>query len=101
MRTVSSSHDQLIITNLCIGPEYSQLPLKPEYPFRAAWDVWGSQDEVGALNHITNDTILAAAQEEIQIGRAINMNLLLGEPYPPFNADRRALVCALHAVMMR
>lgn len=71
-------------------PSYRQLPLDPSYPTKAAWGVWvspkvlpnlqlimthfgkGADDVQGALNHITNETIRAAAGE-IQIGKAINL----------------------------
>jgi hypothetical protein len=52
----------------------------------------GANDQYGALNHITNETILKAAQSEIKLGRAINLNLLLDDPFPPFNPNRRPLV---------
>ncbi|KAK6988407.1 hypothetical protein R3P38DRAFT_3332065 [Favolaschia claudopus] len=42
----------------------------------------GENDELGALNHIRNSTILAA-KSEIQLGRAINLNLELSMPDPP------------------
>jgi len=72
-------------------PAYEALPLNASHPFRAAWGVWGDKDELGGLNHITNQTILSAARSEVQIGKAINLNLLLDDPSPPFNPDRRGL----------
>lgn len=53
-------------------PSYSQLPLNSSFPTKAAWGVWGADDELGALNHITNATILAASSE-IQLGRTFNL----------------------------
>jgi hypothetical protein len=71
-------------------PSYDQLPLDSSYPTKAAWGVWvsplntpgsderpaesiqGADDVQGALNHITNETILAAASE-IQLGMALNL----------------------------
>ena len=71
-------------------PSYDQLPLDPSYPTKAAWGVWvitpseaikldslteilqGADDIEGALNHITNATILAATGE-IKLGRAFNL----------------------------
>lgn len=72
-------------------PSYDQLPLDPSYPTKAAWGVWGSDDAHGALNHITEDTILSAARSEIQTGRAINLNLELDIPDPPVNPTRKPL----------
>ncbi|KAI1429980.1 hypothetical protein F5Y12DRAFT_724092 [Xylaria sp. FL1777] len=71
-------------------PSYDELPLNASYPTKAAWGVWGAEDELGALNHITNDTILAAAQT-IQEGRAFPLNLRLDVPNPPSNAARKPL----------
>ncbi|KAJ7136739.1 hypothetical protein C8R44DRAFT_868861 [Mycena epipterygia] len=72
-------------------PTYDQLPLNPSFPTKAAWGVWGDSDELGALNHITNATTLAA-KSEIQTGRAFNLNLELSMPDPPLNPDRRPLI---------
>lgn len=58
----------------------------------------GTNDQFGALNHITNETILRAAKSEIQLGRAINLNLLLDDPFPPLNPSRRPLVRQLRCV---
>ncbi|KAJ8130590.1 hypothetical protein O1611_g3039 [Lasiodiplodia mahajangana] len=71
-------------------PSYDQLPLDPSYPTKAAWGVWGADDELGALNHITKDTILAASQT-IQEGRAFPLNLRLDIPDPPANPARKPL----------
>ncbi|KAJ7487033.1 hypothetical protein FB451DRAFT_1363175 [Mycena latifolia] len=72
-------------------PNYDQLPLHPSFPTKAAWGVWGDSDEFGALNHITNKTILAA-KSEIRVGRAFNLNLELGMPDPPLNPSRPPLI---------
>ncbi|TVY82765.1 hypothetical protein LSUE1_G003291 [Lachnellula suecica] len=71
-------------------PSYAQLPLDPSYPTKAAWGVWGANDTQGALNHITNATILAAGAE-IQVGTAINLNLDLNEFVTPINTARKPL----------
>ncbi|KAK5624622.1 hypothetical protein RRF57_000338 [Xylaria bambusicola] len=71
-------------------PSYDQLPLNSSYPTKAAWGVWGADDQLGALNHITNDTILTASQS-IQDGQAFLLNLRLDLPDPPSNAARKPL----------
>lgn len=71
-------------------PTYDQLPLNPCFPTKAAWGVWGEDDEYGALNHITNATVLAAASE-IKQGMAIPLNLQLDTPDPPPNPNRKPL----------
>ncbi|KAJ6543550.1 hypothetical protein DFH09DRAFT_1173341 [Mycena vulgaris] len=75
-------------------PSYDQLPLDPSFPTKAAWGVWGASDELGALNHITNATILAA-RDEIKLGHAVNLNLELSMPDPPTNPNRRPLIHAI------
>ena len=71
-------------------PSYDELPLDPSYPTKAAWGVWGADDVQGALNHITNETILAAASE-IKLGWAFNLNLDLNEFITPINTARKPL----------
>ncbi|KAF7341161.1 putative cyclase [Mycena venus] len=75
-------------------PTYDELPLHPSFPTKAAWGVWGESDELGSLNHIRNETILAA-KSEIQLGRAFNLNLELSMPDPPLNTNRRPLIHAI------
>lgn len=72
-------------------PSYDELPLNPSFPTKAAWGVWGYDDVYGALNHITPETILSAAREEIKSGTAINLNLELDIPDPPVNPTRKPL----------
>ncbi|KAI0400458.1 hypothetical protein F4802DRAFT_584691 [Xylaria palmicola] len=71
-------------------PSYDELPLNASYPTKAAWGVWGANDELGALNHITEDTITAASKT-IRKGRAIPLNLRLDIPDPPAIAARKPL----------
>ncbi|THU80159.1 hypothetical protein K435DRAFT_972867 [Dendrothele bispora CBS 962.96] len=76
-------------------PTYDQLPLDPSFPTKAAWGVWGATDELGALNHITPNTI-KAARNEIGAGIAISLNLEMNIPNPPLNPLRPAM---LHAIV--
>lgn len=39
-----------------------------------AWGLYGDDDELGTLNRLTNDKVLAAAREEIQTGERISLN---------------------------
>ena len=71
-------------------PSYADLPLDVSYPTKAAWDVWGANDSLGALNHITPSTIKAATQE-IQLGQTFNLNLELHKIVNPINAARKPL----------
>ncbi|ESK83627.1 hypothetical protein Moror_12037 [Moniliophthora roreri MCA 2997] len=72
-------------------PSYDQLPLDPSFPTKAAWGVWGADDQLGALNHITPETI-KAAKAEIEHGVAINLNLELDIPNPPFSTKRPPMI---------
>ncbi|KAL2826210.1 hypothetical protein BDW59DRAFT_161049 [Aspergillus cavernicola] len=46
-------------------PRFSSLPLNPAHPQHSAWAVWGEQDELGTLNHLTPEVVVAA-KDEIQ-----------------------------------
>ncbi|KAF5343551.1 hypothetical protein D9758_012938 [Tetrapyrgos nigripes] len=72
-------------------PTYDQLPLNPSFPTKAAWGVWGPDDELGTLNHITPETIKAALAE-VREGIAISLNLDLDVPHPPLFPTRTPLV---------
>lgn len=71
-------------------PSYSQLPLDPSYPTKAAWGVRGANDTLGALNHITNITIQVAARE-VKLGWAFNLNLDVNQFVTPINTNRKPL----------
>ena len=71
-------------------PSYSQLPLNASYPPRAAWCLWGCDDALGALNHITSYTVVQARNEIVQ-GQTFQLNLPLGEPVIPINPGRKPL----------
>ncbi|KAF7364348.1 hypothetical protein MSAN_01095100 [Mycena sanguinolenta] len=73
-------------------PTYDQLPLHPSFPPRRPHGVSG--DELGALNHIRNATILGA-KSEIQLGKTFNLNLQLSMPDPPLIPNRRPLIHAI------
>ncbi|KAK0479055.1 hypothetical protein EDD18DRAFT_1207658 [Armillaria luteobubalina] len=75
-------------------PTYQDLPLHSSFPTKAAWGVWGPEDEFGALNHITPATI-QAAKSEIREGIAISLNLELNLPNPPLIKTRQGLTHAI------
>ncbi|KAJ6582570.1 hypothetical protein DFH09DRAFT_912423, partial [Mycena vulgaris] len=72
---------------------YDQLPFHPSFQPKAAWGVC---DEFGALNHITNATLLSA-KNKIKTGHAFNPTLELGMPDPPLNPSRPALTHAIQS----
>src|SRR5436305_12884547 len=63
-------------------PAFSDLPLNESDPWLSAWGLWGSKDELGTLNFLTEDVVRRAATE-IKDGIRINLNWTCGEPSRP------------------
>lgn len=49
-------------------PSFDDLPLREGDPHHSAWGLYGDHDELGTLNRLTNDRVVAAAKNEIQKG---------------------------------
>lgn len=63
-------------------PSYDQLPEVPGRPGTAhAWDVWGRDDSLGAMNLLGPAQVLQAARL-VREGRVINLDLPLDQPRP-------------------
>lgn len=60
---------------------YAALPTTPDGSSRWAWGVFGEDDEVGTVNHISAATIVEAAME-VRTGAVISLNLPITEPDP-------------------
>jgi hypothetical protein len=43
-------------------PKFSELPLDPTHPPHSAWGLWGPDDELGTLNHLTSERTVEAAK---------------------------------------
>jgi kynurenine formamidase len=65
---------------------YAQLPVIGDDD-RHAWDVFGADDELGCLNFIGTEQVVAAARE-VRHGEVINLDLALDEPQPQFWSSR-------------
>lgn len=66
-------------------PPFTDLPLDKNGPPGNAWGLYGTDDELGALNMITPSTVKAAAKE-IQTGDRVSLDWYLNLPsYPSFN----------------
>ncbi|KIM95449.1 hypothetical protein OIDMADRAFT_45284 [Oidiodendron maius Zn] len=65
-------------------PKFSDLPLNKGDPPHSAWGVYGSDDELGTINRLTDDVVMRA-KEEIQRGVRISLNL-------PLNAQRGSML---------
>lgn len=55
-------------------PAYADLPLIEALGLPHAWDVWGREDNLGTLNHLTPACVAAAAAEIVQ-GRRFALSL--------------------------
>lgn len=47
-------------------PTFDELPVRPNAPKAAAWGVWGDDDELGTLNHLTPESVKAAMGEVVK-----------------------------------
>lgn len=61
-------------------PRFADLPCPDDSGFPLAWGVWGPDDQVGTLNHITEARVQAAAGL-IQRGARFHLDLPLHVPY--------------------
>jgi hypothetical protein len=53
-------------------PDFHSLPLGPSDPPFSAWGLYGPDDELGTLNLLTKEVVLAA-KSEIATGKAISL----------------------------
>jgi kynurenine formamidase len=74
-------------------PDFDQLPRLEPLGFRHAWGVFGSDDELGTLNHLTPERVLDAIGL-VRAGEVFNLSLRLSAIDPPLY-DREAM---LHSV---
>jgi len=68
-------------------PTFAELPFVDGTSERHAWTVFGHDDELGCLNFVGPEQVVAASRE-VERGRVVNLNLALGEPQPQFWASR-------------
>ena len=68
-------------------PCYQDLLNRPGRLGGTAWGLWGEADQLGTLNHLTPQRVLAA-QKSILTGEVITLNLPLTEFDPPIIAHR-------------
>ncbi|KXJ86565.1 hypothetical protein Micbo1qcDRAFT_186026 [Microdochium bolleyi] len=55
-------------------PSFSQLPVDKDGPRLNAWGLWGSKDQLGTLNLLTDDIVARAAAENIKTGARVSLN---------------------------
>ncbi|PVH91764.1 hypothetical protein DM02DRAFT_663635 [Periconia macrospinosa] len=69
-------------------PGFDQLPLHPDHLQASAWGLWGADDQLGALNLLTAETVKAALLE-VETGERIPLNLPLDAFVQPMNPVRK------------
>lgn len=67
-------------------PRYEELPVIEKTGDAHAWDVWGRGDQLGTLNHLTQERVRAASRL-VRKGRVLNLNLPLNLPNPGLGDD--------------
>ncbi|KAB5545709.1 hypothetical protein GE09DRAFT_1289235 [Coniochaeta sp. 2T2.1] len=55
-------------------PPFPALPLQKDGPMLNAWGLYGSRDELGTLNRLTDERVAAAARQEIKTGVRVSLN---------------------------
>jgi kynurenine formamidase len=63
-------------------PSYDELPVRAGAPAGAAWGVFGDDDEVGTINLLTPERVVAATSS-IRTGKVFALNLPINIPDPP------------------
>src|SRR5262249_49021116 len=64
-------------------PRFAELPVRPGAPPGSSWGVFGDDDEIGTLNFIGPEQVLAAAAL-VRKGRVFSLSWDLALPEPPF-----------------
>ncbi|KAI7771444.1 hypothetical protein LZL87_010884 [Fusarium oxysporum] len=66
-------------------PDFDKLPLDKTGPRGNAWGLWGKDDQLGTLNHLTDEAVGQAARENINTGTRLSLNWSMkGASYPKF-----------------
>lgn len=71
------------------APSYDDLPLLGATDLRHAWDVFGTSDQLGTLNRVTDD-VTRSALSAVRTGRRCSLDLPVVLPDPPL-FDRQPL----------
>ncbi|KAJ2904844.1 hypothetical protein MKZ38_007036 [Zalerion maritima] len=56
-------------------PSFDSLPWRDGDPPHSAWGLYGSDDEQGTVNRLTDERVKDAAKNEIQTGERVSLNL--------------------------
>jgi kynurenine formamidase len=71
-------------------PRYAELLERPGRQQGTAWGIWGPTDQLGTINHLTPERVLAA-RDSIVTGDIVPLNLPLTEFDPPIIAHRGSI----------
>jgi kynurenine formamidase len=71
-----------VTTEILNLPAYADLPVKPGAPEGSAWGLFGDDDQLGCLNLVTPERVIAAAKL-VRKGSVFPLNLRIDEPNPP------------------
>jgi kynurenine formamidase len=63
-------------------PSFADLPVKPGAPPKSAWGLFGDDDQLGCLNLLTAERVLAGATL-VRKGAVFPLNLRIDRPDPP------------------
>ncbi|KAF5267664.1 hypothetical protein FOXYS1_1458 [Fusarium oxysporum] len=55
--------------------DFNKLPLDKTGPRGNAWGLWGNDDQLGTLNHLTDEAVGQAARENIKTGTRLSLKL--------------------------
>jgi hypothetical protein len=69
-------------------PSYHDLPVRSDAPPRSSWGLWGDDDRLGALNLLTRERVVAAA-DEIRTGSVFPLDLPMELIDPPLYGRAR------------
>jgi hypothetical protein len=66
-------------------PQFDDLPLDASHPPHSAWFLFGQEDQLGCLNHLTPERVAHTAANEIRTGVSVGLNWGLDQmKVPPF-----------------
>jgi hypothetical protein len=68
-------------------PAYKDLPRGENDLYPNAWGIFGDDDQLGTLNHLSPERVLNALKS-VETGQVVSLNLALDEFDPPLIAHR-------------
>jgi kynurenine formamidase len=68
-------------------PKFDELPVIEKLGLRHSWDVFGRDDNIGTINHLTPERVVQAASL-VRTGEVFNLTWPVDEPNPPMYGRR-------------